>query len=1453
MKREAGTAKPRPAQGKVLFSALALFTVLAVGMVALFSAAHLAMGSFREDILASFRERTGYDIAYRRISPAFFQSIEIRDLTISSCDAEKRVILAVKKIRLHYDLLSLFFERDKLRAIVTIEIEDGQAAFDAKKDSALIVFLESIFGDSNQEYRLSNRFSLSGRNVSLVYTDGEAKYAFRNLFASVQTEDSFLRFVFHARGEAGTAVAARGPDLTTNLDMQGRVTKDFSLLDADFRVESFKAGDVILKEQQFHIGLKDRTLDITKVQDRSPLDLSVRYSLDREVLSASFLAEDLAPQNLIAFTDKLHDLRPVLSSRISADGSLRYEVPRNDLDFSLTLDGLLSESVSPVAVRLHSRIRGTEDRIEFDPVTISSAVGRIEFSGDVIYKTILPEGRLRLTDVKTAIGEDLNADLTVERSDNSVTLTGEKVRIGSAGFRSFILDVFPRQGELRFAVASALDLPVSDNSITLDGSLTYERGYRLAIDGAFTSVPLNFPYRAFTKADRFSETLDRDLQTVLWSAPFSFSTDFNSYRFTAPDISVKDVRNSTNRLAFDVEASDDELKISPLRGSWAGYALAGDIDFRWRKKAGFDFTAGVSVNKEKYAFDGRYIPGAGIMMSGSYGFSLMLVPQSAGGQYLALRVASLPVPLPGHKVFATLDWIGTLSPSGDLALVSRRTFVTGIPRLIPGMENASADIRFSLSGGRMQIAELSYRDKISSLSGNGSFDLRLSPEPRADGWLYLEDENRVENYTAVANLSPGSGDLTLYFKNSPLEHWGDLALHGNASGVLTLHGPLSAPAVDLSAALGNGRLNGEPVTLKADVSLREDGITLKSLEGSYARTLTVLSGDGTFDLRAGTLNLRASVSAGNHPVRADVSLQTYIADFRTNEPLAAILDKNVHGAFSVVNRDAKEGELHEWSLRFFLDHNGFNVSGGPDEVLMGQMKRDGAFHFDLAAPFPLQGHFEGRLADNRIEARADGVVLLLPAINELVNTPFFVIRDGIARGNLTISGPAVDPDFFGVLTVDGMAASSLALADPVGPLSSVLEINEKKAVFRQADTKVGNCPVSVFAEMIVDHWNISRLTTRFAIDDPLGAHLTLPLDILAFDGYVTTPALILTADQSGVSIDGSLFVQKSDVVLGSSKPGKNAEASDSNLVVDLDLQTGKQVEFYWPAREFPILRMVSEPGAGITVKYNQLKDEFSLDGDINFKGGDVYYFERSFMIREGSLSLKETQLDFNPLLNLKAERIVRYNDQDVKITMSVPNQHLKDFAPVFDSDPPLPITERYLALGGVIQNTSASNSDEYLTSIVSDIGGDVLTQLVLLHPLEQKMKRLLNLDGFSIRTQFITNLILDTVFNSEENLAPDTAISMGRYLNNTEISFQKYLDERNNLFFETIVRIRTDLTRSSETGAGQTFGNVNVESEFSLELTTPFFLTIKWSITPEHWETFFLPDNKITFKWGMSF
>jgi translocation and assembly module TamB len=1462
---DAVAAGKRTVSRRMLISGLGLFAGVVVGLVVFAAATRLAMASLREGLLQSFRDATGYDISYKTISPSFFQMVEIRGLRVTSRDAEKRTVLDVDKLGLSYDLLALVFESDKLRAMTKIEIENGRFAVDATKDRPLLESLETFFHNSGNEHRLSPAFSLSGRDLNIVYAAGAEAWALRHLFATVRTEGPFLRFSLHTLGEGGAAVTVRGPDYTTALDMAGRVKKDLSLLDADFRVDSLRAGEVILKEQQFHIGLKDKTLDITKVQDRSPLDLSLQYSFDKESLSVNFLAEDLQPGSLFAFTDKLAELRPILASRVTADGSLRYAVPRNDLDFSLALDGVLSDAVSPVPVRLHSRITGTEERIEFAPVSVSSPLGEVEFAGNVVYKTTFPEGRLRFVNVKTSVGDDVNADLSVTRSDRSVTLTGEKVQIGSAGFRTFILDVFPRPGELKFAVDSALDLAGRNNSIKLDGSLAYERGYRLALEGDLVSVPLNFIYRAVTKSDRFSASLDRSLETVSWTTHCSFATDFRTYSFRAPDITVRDERNAGNRLAFDVAASENELTVSPLRGTWAGYALGGEVSFQWRKQAGFSFAGGLSVDNEKYSIEGKFAPGTGLLVNGSYGFSLMLVPQPGGGQYVALQVARLPVPVQGQTLYATLDWIGTLSPTGDFSLVSRRTHVSGIPRLIPGMENAAADVRFSLHNGRLQVSELVYRDTMTTLEGNGSLDLEFSPEPRASGWLYLADENRVETYTAVLNLSGTQGDVNLFFENSPLAHWGDLLVKGSASGVLKMHGPLSDPVVDVALSLNNGRLNFEPLTLRTDLTLSSAGIQVRSLSGSYGRNLSVLSASGGFDALKGTLALDAVVSAGNQPVHAAIDFRAEIGDYRRGAPLPSLFAGDFKGSLTVVNADAKKGELGQWAVRFSSDRDGFNISGGPGEVLTGLMRRDGSFRFDLFPPFPLRGHFEGRINDNQIEARATGLVILLPALNELINTPFFVIQNGSVRGDLTVSGPAGDPDVFGILTVENLSATSQALADPIGPLSSVLEIKEKTMALKESVTKVGGCPLSVIAEMVLDHWNIARLTTRLAITDPAGAHLKLPVDILSFDGFVTTPGLILTVDYAGVSIDGPLFVQKCNVVLGKAKEEPKQEDANSNLVVNLSLKTGKQVEFYWPAKEFPILRMIAEPGAELALKYNQLKEEFSLNGNLNFKAGEVFYFERNFLIREGSLSLNETQLDFNPILNLKAERKVRYDDKDVKITMSVPNQHLKDFSPVFDTDPPLPITERYLALGGVIQNPNAKRSYESsdlstantvslsASRVVSDVGGDVLTQLVLLHPLEQKMKELLNLDGFTIRTQFISNLILDTVFNNESGVSPDTAVNMGRYLNNTEISFQKYLDAKNNLFFETIVRIQADLAQGSGAGLSQTFGNVNVESEFSLELTTPFFLTIKWSITPEHWETFFLPDNKITFKWGMSF
>ena len=1443
---------PQPVRKRQIIIVLAVILGLAVVMVFFAGVTRGVMVSLRESLLADFTRQTGYAVSYDSISPSFFRFLEIRNLSINSLDGEQRTVARVETLRVHYRIFDLFFLADKLNAVEGIEADRARLSIDAVKDAPLIGLLEGLLKDPGQEHVLSPNFTLTGGNCQVTVTDNASFWSLKDLFVTASNSGTALSFSLHSRGEAGPADRPGDPEYTTGLDINGSVDRSFSRVNAELAVESLKAGDVILKDQQFLFNLKDNTADITKVQDRSPVDLSLSYNIERRELTADVLAQDLRPEDLIEFSDNLASLRPALAGSVTADGRLRYLADDNDLDFTLALSARLPESVSTAAFGVDARVTGTEERAVFSPIKVTSSLGNVEFNGNVVFSTLFPEGYLRFTNVKTSVTEDINADLSIARDEYGVKVTGDRILIGSTGFRTFILDIFPKAGRASFAVTAALDLPVPDHRLNVSGVLDYHHGVSLSLNGDLSLLPANIIYRAVTAAPDFAPAVDRTLAGIMLSSRCRFTTDFASFSFSSPDMSLVDRENPANRIRFDVSADQAGLTLADCRGVWADYRLEGNLALTQRDAATLEFSTGFSVNGEPYLLNGRSVAGSGLMVSGTHDFDLMLVPRDTGGYMFTVQASALPVPVGDATLLATLDWIGAVSPRGGVELVSRRTLVSGLPALLPGMKNASADLRFSLQNEHLLVSRIRVRDAVSDLQGNGAFDVAVAPEPRLDGWLYLSDEQEFENYQALVSLGPERNRIDLTFANSPLARLGDLPVRGGVSGTVVVHGPWNDPSADFNLALARGRINSESVKLASRFSLSRSGINVSSLEGAYGSAVTLEGGRGGVSFDDGRLDVSLRITTGaEKPVTSDITFEADMTVSNADEAVASLFDTEFAGALNVADRSNGKN----WDVNFSMSNGEFSLLGGPHASWRGLVRRDGYFVFDLAPPFPLQGHFEGSVTNGVVDARAETVVLLLPDLNMLINSPYFVIRDGVARGDFTVTGPIGDPDFFGVLAVERLAASSRVFADPIEPFDTVLEARAKTLRFRDIRTKTGACPLDLQAEMIVDHWNVARFAARLKVDDPTGVHVSLPVDIFSFDGFVTTPGLTLAIDPAGVSISGDLYVQDCDVVLGqTAKAPESEQAAAANLVADLSLKTGRKVELYWPARELPILRMLPEPGAALTVAYNKLKNEFALNGDVKFKGGNVYYFERNFIIREGSLSLKETQLDFNPVLNLKAERKVRYQDRDVNISLIVPNQHLKDFAPVFESDPPLPITERYLALGGIIQSPGENQSEEYFSSIVSDIGGDVLTQLVLLRPLEDKVKDLLNLDGFSIRTPLIKNLLADTLFSTDATSTANSPINMGRYLNNTEISFQKYLDDNSNLFFETIVRFQSDAAATADGGStGQMFGNVNVESEFSLELTTPFFLTIKWSITPEHWESFFLPDNKISFKWGISF
>jgi translocation and assembly module TamB len=187
----------------------------------------------------------------------------------------------------------------------------------------------------------------------------------------------------------------------------------------------------------------------------------------------------------------------------------------------------------------------------------------------------------------------------------------------------------------------------------------------------------------------------------------------------------------------------------------------------------------------------------------------------------------------------------------------------------------------------------------------------------------------------------------------------------------------------------------------------------------------------------------------------------------------------------------------------------------------------------------------------------------------------------------------------------------------------------------------------------------------------------------------------------------------------------------------------------------------------------------------------------------------------------------------VKIYLDV-DDNLNGFSPRFSSDPPLPEPELFALFGAPFTQQVAGQG--LLPSAVM-LSGDVLSRFGLLRPFEQRVRALLGLDMFSLRTQAIQNLVAEKVLGLEA----------ANPLDNTSLSLGKYLGD--DLFLEMLVRLQAPRGPSGLLLPGH---GLTSEFELNLEWDTPFFL-LEWSFLPRNPDTLFLTDNSIALKWRYTY
>ena len=1466
--RDRTGAGAKPKWNPSLLEVCVLSLIIAVsgwGLHALGNTVEDQLTGMREEAISNLFQTLDYDISYRDISPSLLRAFEIRDLAISSSEASDQPLVFIRHLRLRYSLSRLVTSRDPVSALREIQLVDSDFTLDLEGDQGLGILLEALSvavsgGDGAPGPSALPPMNLAGANLGVVIEGRGTRVELRELYFRVRAGE---RLRITASGNVAALLASSASPalignefVETEFRITGNAAADFSEVNATVRVpdlttSSFSAGPLALEVT----ATRDR-LQITKVDDRLPLDLQLAFDLTSGHSEVRIEADGLQVADAARFFDAGPALEVLQGSVVT--GNARWirdpsAGTRYDGDFSARIPPGGGRPAAEVAVAAS----GDATRVVVSRLDARMEQTAVQFVGDVLLEPFAPQGDLVVTAAPDLFGGSaLTARLALRRNGSGFDLSADRLALGDTAVRRFEANLSPTgPSQRRFRYRARLELEQdSANSLTGDGVLDLRAGAELSFVARLTDVGAGALYRLAVASDQRQSMLVTTLDPLLVSATVSGRTDFASVQLASSTVRLLDRAERETRLRFNLGRDQDDWLIDGLTAQWGGFRVRGDARVTPAAE-GFDLAANFTVNDEPYSLQLAHRPDEGITASGSHDLRFAAEFPAAGGVAFRGSVAELPLQWTPEQppLRTTVAFSGAVAESAEWSLRSDSMTIAGIPFL--DRRGAELEFGFRASAGGVSLEPIVLRDGVTELTGSGSITYGEGQGAVA-GRLALTDAAERERYTVTASLAEGQLDGSAEISGVPLSRIGEFPISGDLQATVTASGPTQELAWSAAVNLENGLFNEEAVALAATIDLAQDGLVLDSFSFDLL-SHHLRNGKLTYDRAGARAQFDADYLAEyfGDPVAAHLRVTAEDLDIGEDGDLGAAFASGVHAVLHTSALQVAGAPLDDWQLKMVVaeadtapvrggapDQARANVvvhfDGGPHQAFQGFISTLGQFRLHVRGePYPLRGTATGSISGGAISAdveleEADALV-----VNELLSNAPITIESGRASGTARVAGPLSDPDFWGQLRLVGGSVASPISPQVIGPFSVDLTLEEKALRISGFGAESGEpLPVTLGGAATLERWVPATFQLQLATTNATGVAIDHQFGPLLFSGYATG-AITVDGALDQVTISGRLQAEQADIAIAEVAPG---QGQPDPLAVDLAISTGRTVEFTWPTAQFPILRVMLVPSEQVRIGYDGLAGSFSVDGSVDVRSGDLFYFNRQFRLREGNIGFSENESRFDPRLRVRAETRERdANGDPVRIILEA-DTTLSRFSPDtvrLASDPP----QSALALDALVRDPLAGENAEVTGGAgmsAAAFSGDLLAQVALLQPVERALREALGVDMVSIRSPFVQNLVLDGLATPAED---GTAATLGNPLDNTSLSFGKYLGS--DLFLTMLLRL--DTPGDSASSEPPLLSDI----ELSLEWATPFFM-LEWSFLPRNANTLFVTDNAITLRWG---
>lgn len=1482
-----------------------LFIFLTIAVLAFVRPVYVRLyngiSKFEEAFCSELEKETGFSVSYRSLSPSLLLGIDIKKISLNDVDSssgEKKTVVSIKKVHLSYDITK-FFSKNPVAAFGTLTLNGVEIEFNAVRDKDVIEKIKNIaqrFKSQNVRQNKDEAVSLEDvsevsvkntsfdiplnivlKNVSVHYSDKSSdllaslKKLNLNGFAnsesfSVKSSGSVVFFNEALKANGKRQKAAGGFSISGNI---------FSSLDGSSVLLSIfqnSASDYSLSRLDMLVNYEQKALEIRTMRTALPFSVYAKADFENKTLDLKSEFDRFNPFSLVYVRRKNDFMQKINGSTVSGTFSAFLSAKKLNYDSNLRVN--LSDKVLDSPVNVSLAAKGDKNYASISKLAVSADFIDMDFSGGFNIKTMQPSGSLSLNFFRLKNGGMISTEVYVEPERNGFMCFSPQIFFDDMSLTAVQLEVFPENNSVDFAF-EFFDYDHAD----------YESAAHFQIDGSLLTGKQNYVQASVSVSDLFIDTvlektaffLDENLSAWLknisqTASPYVFNTeayissDFKDFSINAPVCLLANTKRDRELLIFALDGSKETFNISQFDLQFGGIEAhaVSSVEFADSFKD-FSFTSDLTVNSIPYRFAGSVSP-EWISVSGDYDFDAMI----SLGKTISGDVSFRQFPLvAGKYVFAlSNDSKFNLDLDGGLS-VEISSFEVEEPSLnLP----FAPHLVFSGNANRygFMFSTLAYSDNVSSLDGSGSIVWNLNngifdsihANINVSSYVSQEKFDFSADFTNPSALPFSLNSLKNDFymsvvssiDNFPAGRFlTDQTGDDSISAELTATGTINNPLISINLQRARFSLYGYPLSASASLVYDDTGLNVNNMNCSWA-VLNVSDLNANFNPFSfnGGAGAALSLDFGNKVIEVPLELRLTgiketkdfsIPDFFTVE----LESKEIGGNFFASKFPLK--------LTAIKSTDRIDITADNSSVFNASLKTNGEVSVHTDSP-TVKFDLSGSVVQNVLDFEIKGIFADMKKISSEIEIPAVHFNEGFLHGALKIGGLTTDPEFTGAFSVEKLNLNIPYLSKYAFSTPGIfMTVGQGEARVEPTVIKVGKGQGSVEMIMEFNRWGIDTIDVIADVDDSHKVPLEMSFPFIFVKGDGSCNLDILYTFPNDISISGWITGDNTDVEIVASSlqkqfslenisqsvPVKASESSSINVFTDLDITVGQKVQVLFT----PLLRGVVSPGTALSFFMDSATGEFEVKSDVSLRGGEVAWLNRNFYMKEGQLSLNETQDRIDPRITVRAE--TRERDETgnmITITMTANNEPLSTFSPHFTATPAKSEKEIMELLGEVV----SADSDNIASLAVA--GGDYFLQSTLMRSIENTLRETLNFDIFSIRTNVLQNSVKYTM---NRETSHNKQLSFGNFIDNSTVYVGKYFGS--SIYVDSLLHWSYDENTASD---GSISSDIVFQPEFGFEMTSPF-VNIRIGVAPDIDEIrrgmtgTWVPSTSMTLSWKHSF